>query len=195
MKKQVLIVDLDPQGNATAGLSVDRNSMDSSIYDVLLGFKSIDEVILETDSGIYLAPSSLALLAAENQMSGLINNTSILKEKLDYIGDSFDYILIDVPPGSTLLMVNGIVAAGNIIIPLDSEIFAYEAMVTLKTLIIELNRKLGIETNIMMVLLRKYGTSMFDQGPNRAISKLLKEFLAVNNIPTVKRSSFPFLRG
>ena len=98
MKKQVLIVDLDPQGNATAGLSVDRNSMDSSIYDVLLGFKSIDEVILETDSGIYLAPSSLDLLAAENQMSGLINNTSILKEKLDYIGDSFDYILIDVPP-------------------------------------------------------------------------------------------------
>ena len=92
-------------------------------------------------------------------------------------------------------MVNGIVAAGNIIIPLDSGIFAYEAMVTLKTLIIELNRKLGIETNIMMVLLRKYGTSMFDQGPNRAISKLLKEFLAVNNIPTVKRSSFPFLRG
>ena len=196
MGKQVLVVDLDPQGNATAGLGIDRKSLDNSVYDVFFGQHSIEEVVLETDSRIYLAPSSLDLLAAETQMAGQINNTRILRENLGEIEKHFDYILIDVPPGSTLLMINGIVASENIIIPLDSGVFAYETMETLKTLVLDLSDELGVETNVMMMLLRDYSTSisLFDQGLTRQIYRLVKEFLAVNNIPTVKIFSIPFSR-
>lgn len=134
MKKKALVIDLDPQGNATAGLGIDRNTCDGSIYEALFGQKNIDEVILETESGVYLAPSSINLLSAETQMAGQAN-VNVLKKKLSGAGRYFDYILIDVPPGSTFLMINGIVASENIIIPLDSGIFAFETMETIKTVI------------------------------------------------------------
>ncbi len=195
MNKKVLVVDLDPQGNATAGLGVDRKTIDGSIYDVLFTPKNMEEVILETDSGIHLTPSSLDLLAVETHMAGgQINNAGKLKEELGKLEGYFDYILIDVPPGSSPLMINGIVACENIIIPLDSGVFAYETMETLKTLVIDLNEEVGVETNVMMVLLRKYSASVFERGLTREIKNLLKEFLAANNIPGVKVFGIPFSR-
>lgn len=195
MKQKVLVIDLDPQGNATSGLGVARNTCEGSIYDVFFGQHNIEEVILETDSGIYLAPSSLDLLAAETHMAGQINNTRILKARLGVIEDHFDYILIDVPPGSTLLMINGIVTSENIIIPLDSGVFAFETMETLKTLVLDLREEVGVETNVMMMLLKGYSTSILDWGPTREIKKMLKEFLAENNIPQVKLFTIPFSRN
>ncbi|MFH1287706.1 MAG: AAA family ATPase [bacterium] len=192
MKKKVLVVDLDPQGNATAGLGVDKNTCDGSIYDALFGRKDMEDIILETDAGIYLAPSSLNLLTAEINMTGQVDNVNILKEKLSGIQRHFDYILIDVPPGSTLLMINGIVACENIIIPLDTGVFAYETMETLKTLIINLQEELGIEVNVMMILLRKYPASIFDKCPTAELKKLLKEFLKENNISSVNIFTIPF---
>ena len=194
MNKKVLVVDLDPQGNATAGLGVDRNTCESSIYDVFFGKHHLKEIILETDSKVHLLPSSIDLLAVEIQMSGQINNTSILRKKLGEIKKYFDYILIDVPPGSTLLMINGIVASENIIIPLDSGVFAYEAMETLKTLILNLYEELKIETNIMMILLRRYSSSIFDKGPTTEIKKMLENFLASNLTVNVKLFTIPFSR-
>lgn len=194
MEKQVLVVDLDPQGNATTGLGVDRKTIDGSLYDVLFGQKDMEEIILETDSGVKLVPSSLDLLAAEMHMAGQVNNTVILKENLGGVEKYFDYILIDVPPGSTMLMINGIVAAENIIIPLDSGVFAYETMETLKTLLIDLSEEIGVETNIMMVLLREYSGSIFDKGSTREIKNLLRVFLNANDIPSVKIFTIPFSR-
>ena len=191
MNKRVLVVDLDPQGNATTGLGVDRNTVDGSIYDVLFALRNIEEIILETDSGIYLVPSSLDLLAVEIHMTGG-NKTGKLKENIESIEKYFDYILIDVPPGSTLLMINGIVASENIIIPLDSGVFAYETMDTLKTLAIDLNEELGVETNVMMMLLREYSSSFFENTPSRQIKKMLKEFLVENSISDVKLFTIPF---
>jgi chromosome partitioning protein len=192
MDKKVLVIDLDPQGNATAGLRVDRKTLDTSIYDVLLGYRNIRDVILETDSGIYLAPSSMDLLAAETLMAGKMQNSHILKRQLGCIGDYFDYILIDVPPGSTLLMINGMVASENIIIPLDSGIFAFEAMETLKTLVIDLSQELGIEINILMALVRQCGSSILDKGPTREVIKMIKNFFDANKIPMVKICTIPF---
>lgn len=192
MNKKVLVVDLDPQGNAAAGLGVDRTTIDSSIYDVFFAQKNIEEIILETDSGIHLAPSSFDLLAVETHMAGQINNTGVLKERLSDVERYFDYILIDVPPGSTMLMINGIVASENVIIPLDSGIFAYETMEMVKKLVIDLNEELGVETNVMMVLLRECSTSFFENGPTRELRKMLRKFLAANNIPGVKIFTIPF---
>lgn len=194
MKKKVLVVDLDPQGNATTGLGIDRTTIDSSIYEVLFAQRDIEEAILETDSSIYLVPSSVDLLAAETHMAGQIGSTSILKENLKHIEEYFDYILLDVPPGSTLLMINGIVASENIIIPLDSGVFAFETMETLKTLVIDLSEELGVKTNVMMVLLREYSASIFDKGPTVEIKELLKEFFKANNISNVGIFTIPFSR-
>lgn len=194
MNKTVLVIDLDPQGNATAGLGIDRKSCESSIYDVFFGKHHIEEIILETDSKVHLAPSSVDLLAVENQMVGQNNNNSILREKLGEIEKYYDYILIDVPPGSTLLMINGIIASENIIIPLDSGVFAYEAMETLKILILDLYEELKIETNIMMILLRSYSSSIFDKGPTTEIKNMLEKFLASNLTVNVKLFAIPFSR-
>jgi len=194
MKKTVLVVDLDPQGNATSGLGIDRRTIDGQLYDVLLGQKDIREVILETDSGVNLVPSSLDLLAIETHMAGKIQNTRLLKENLVNVNGHFDYVLIDIPPGSTMLMINGIVACENIIIPLDSGVFAYEAMETLRTLLMDLNEELGVETNVMMALLRRYSRSRFDWGITSNIKKLLKKFLTINFISSVKIFTIPFSR-
>ncbi|MBU1128980.1 MAG: AAA family ATPase [Candidatus Omnitrophica bacterium] len=194
MGKQVLVVDLDPQGNATAGLGIDRKSLDGSIYDVFFGTRSMEEIILETGSNVYLAPSSLDLLAAETHMAGQIGNAGILKTNLDNIKETFDHILIDVPPASTLLMINGIVASENIIIPLDSGVFAYETLETLKTLVIDLSKEMGVATNIMMVLLKGYSASIFDKGPTRNIKKLVKGFLSKNVTMAIKVRVIPFSR-
>lgn len=194
MNKKVLVIDLDPQGNATAGLGVDRTSLGSSIYEVFFSEHNIQEIILETDSGVYLAPSSLDLLAAETHMAGQPNNIGILKEKLAEMEEYFDYILLDVPPGSTLLMINGIVASENIIIPLDSGVFAYETIETLKTLLIDLNNELGVETNVMMVILREFAATLFDIIPTLEIRKLTKKLLIDNNMPQVKIFKVPFSR-
>ena len=192
MNNKVLIVDLDPQGNATAGLAIDRKTIDGSLYEALFGQKKIEEIILETDSGVFLAPSSSHLLASEMRVAGQINSTRILKEALSNVKKHFDYILVDVPPGSPLLMINGIVAAENIIIPLDSGVFAYETMEILKEILIDLNKEIGVKTNLIMVLLREYSTSLFENGPTREIKKMLRAFLSENNIPGVKIFIIPF---
>lgn len=190
------MIDLDPQGNATTGLGIDRATCDGSIYDVLFGQKHLEEVILETDCGVYLAPSSLDLLAAEIHMSSPagINNTAILKENLAHLEEYFDYILIDVPPGSTLLMINGIVAAENIIIPLDTGVFAYETIETLKTLLLDLNEEAGVEVNVAMVILREFSTGILDIIPTWEMRRLLKKKLIENNMPQVKIFKVPFSR-
>lgn len=194
MKKKVLLVDLDPQGNATCGLGIDRDTIDNSIYDVIFGQKNIREAVLETSSGVFLAPSSLDLLAAETHLSGKADNIGILRRSLDCIRGHFDYILIDTPPGSTFLMMMGIAAFENIIIPLETGVFAYETLSTLKSLVIELNKELGVETNLMMMLLRETSTSILDKCQNWEIKKLLKGFLNENNMPQVEIFNVPFSR-
>ena len=177
--KSVLVVDLDPQGNATTGLGIERKSIDHSIYDVLFGNKKLSEIVLETSSGVHVAPSSVDLLAAETHMAGIGNQTNLLKKHLGEVEKHFDYILIDVPPGSTMLMINGIVAAGNIIIPLDSGVFAYETMETLQTLLQHIHDELGLAINVLFVILQEHPVvtfHLFEPVPTKEIGKLLKEY-------------------
>lgn len=194
MKQKVLLVDLDPQGNATAGLGIDRNTLEGSMDDVLLGRKGIGEVILETASGVYLAPSSLDLLTLEASLAGRANRTHLLKEQLHPIERQFHYILVDLPPGSTFLMINGLVACEDIAIPLDSGVFAYETLETLKTLILDLAGGLGVELNVRLVLLRSFSADLLDWGLTREIRNLVAKFLADHGLPRVKILTIPFSR-
>ena len=194
MEKKVLVVDLDPQGNASVGLGVDRNTCEGSVCDVFFGQIGIQDIILETETGVYLAPSSMQLMTVEMRLASQINNTGILKESFSHIEEYFDYILVDVPPGSMLLTANAIVASENIIIPMDSGIFAYETLEVLKTLIIDLQAELGVETNVIMIVLREYSSSFMDKHTTNSVKKLLKRFLIENNIPQVKIFAIPFSR-
>lgn len=182
MNKNVLVTDLDPQGNATTGLGVERKSVDYSMYDVLFGGKKMQDIILETSCGVHLAPSSIDLLAAETHLAGMPNQTALLKKHFGDIEKYYDYILIDLPPGSTMLMINGIIAAEKIIIPLDAGVFAYETMETLRILLRDISKELHVDVNIMCVLLREdpvVSLSLFPlEDPAREIRKLLKEFLS-----------------
>ena len=192
MGRKVLVVDLDPQGNATAGLGIDRYSHDVTMYEVLFDGRSMADSVLESDSGVFVSPSSLDLLAAETHMTGKINSTAMLRTSLEEVRGLFDHILIDVPPASTLLMMNGIVAAENIIVPLDSGVFAFETMETLKTLVIDLQEELGIETNVMMMLLRECSPSVFDKGPTREIRGMLEDYVRRNISSPVRIFTVPF---
>lgn len=184
MDKKTLVIDLDPQANATTGLGIDRKTIDYSIYDVLFGSKNIGNIILETASGIYLAPSSSDLLAAETHLAGTKAHTRILKENLVSIKEYFDYILIDVPPGSTLLMINGVVAADSLIVPLDSGVFAFETIETLVTLLEDIREEIGVEVDIISILLKKYPApvSIFTKNPTGEIRNMLNKYFIENDI-------------
>ena len=192
MNRQVLVVDLDPQGSATAGLGVDRKAVDGSMFDVLFSQGDIAEVLLETASGVYLAPSSSDLMAMETDIASRIDDVGILRRQLETVENLFDYILVDVPPAATMLMVIGIAASGNIIIPLDSGVFAYESMEALKKLLLDLNEEYGVDANIMMVLLRRFSGSPVDNSPTREVRKMLDEFLAANDLASVEVCTIPF---
>lgn len=188
MKQKVLVVDMDPQGSATAGLGVDKKTIDTSMYHVLFEQKDMNQIMLETNSGVFLAPSSIDLLSAEINGNGLNDNLRVLSNSLVDVENYFDYILLDLPPGSNFLMINGIVAAQNIIIPMNAGIFSFETLEILKTLIIELDEDMQVETNLQMILLREY----FSGWRYRKVKKLLKEFLIENNISDVKIFKVPF---
>jgi len=188
MKKRVLVVDLDPQGNATAGLGIDRKTCQNSICEVLLGRKEMEEIILQTEVSVHLAPSSMDLLVAETYLAGHRSNISVLRDKLGKVSKYFDYILVDAPPGSTLLMASGMLASENIIIPLDCGVFSYEALETLKAVVIDLGEQLGVEVNVIMMLLGGY----LSRGVMREMRRLLRQFLAANNILGVPICAIPF---
>lgn len=194
MDKKVLVVDLDPQGNATTGLGIDRKTIDCSIYDVLFGRKNMGNIILETASGVYLAPSSSDLLAAETHMSGEKSQMQILKKNLADIKEYVDYILIDVPPGSTLLMINGVVAADALIVPLDSGVFAFETMETLVTLLEDIREEIGAEVDIISILLKKYpaSVSIFTKNPTGEIRKMLSKYFIENDIASPDILEVPY---
>lgn len=125
----VLLVDLDPQGNATGGLGVDKKGLSRSIYHLLLEGASPDEVILSTPvDRLKLLPSQTALSGAEVEMVGLENRENRLKSILSPLRETHDIILIDCPPSLGLLTVNALAAADSVLIPLQCEYYALEGL-------------------------------------------------------------------
>jgi chromosome partitioning protein len=182
LNQKVLVIDLDPQANATTGLGVDLKSIESSMYDVLLQQSTIHEIILETHSGVYLAPATVSLLSAEMELAKKPNAMNILENKLEEAGTYFNFILIDSPPGSSLLMINGILAAKDIIIPLDTGVFGFETLDTLKTLILTLEDDYDVSINIMMTLLKVFSPSLLRNGLTKKIRKMITHYFSINGL-------------
>jgi chromosome partitioning protein len=127
--KRVLLVDLDPQGNATMGSGIDKRALQQTVYQMLLGLRTAESVRLRSDSGGYeLLPANRELAGAEVEMVRLENREIRLRSALARIADQYDFILIDCPPALNLLTLNGLVAAGAVVIPMQCEYYALEGL-------------------------------------------------------------------
>ncbi|MCK5041785.1 MAG: ParA family protein [Sphingomonadales bacterium] len=162
--KKVLILDLDPQGNASTGIGVDRLSRDISSYDVLIGSCTMLEATISTSvPGLDIIPSNIDLSGAELELVNMERRTDRLKEALTdpVILNSYDIILIDCPPSLGLLTLNALVAAKSVLIPLQCEFFALEGLSLLLKTIERVQANFNAELEIYGVVL-----TMFDQRNN-----------------------------
>ncbi len=129
MGKRVLLVDLDPQGNATTGSGIDKATITSGVYHVLLGEATINQARVHSEKGLYdVLPANRHLSGAEIELVQEIAREMRLKNALILVEDEYDFILIDCPPTLTLLTLNGLVAAQGIIIPMTCEYYALEGI-------------------------------------------------------------------
>jgi chromosome partitioning protein len=149
-RKKVLTVDIDPQGNTSSGLGIDKNSVENSTYELLIGEADIKDCIYPTEmKRLKIIPSNINLSGAEVELYSLENREYRLKEKLEKVKKDFDYIIIDCPPSLSMLTINALTAAGSVIIPIQCEYYALEGLTqiihTVDLIKQRLNDKLKIE--------------------------------------------------
>ena len=127
--KTVLLIDIDPQGNATSGVGVDKNNVEHSIYDLIIGEADIFACTECTEfENLYLIPSNIDLAAAEIELIGITDKEYILKSEVDKIRDRYDFIMIDCPPSLNLLTVNAMTTADTVLVPIQCEYYALEGL-------------------------------------------------------------------
>lgn len=128
-KKKVLTIDLDPQGNTTSGLGVDKNETDNTVYELMLGECTVKECIQKTQiEELYLIASDVNLAGAEIELLGINDKEYILKNAVDYIKDDYDFIIIDCPPSLNMLTVNAMTTADTVLVPIQCEYYALEGL-------------------------------------------------------------------
>ena len=129
LEKRILIIDVDPQGNATSGVGINKNEIKKSVYDILLNRISIQEAIIETNyKNLHIVPCNINLTGAEIELVGVLSRETRLKKALEPIKGSYDYIFIDSPPSLGLLTLNAFVASDSILIPIQCEFYALEGV-------------------------------------------------------------------
>ncbi|WP_102399237.1 ParA family protein [Haloimpatiens massiliensis] len=152
---KILTIDIDPQGNTTSGLGLDKRSIESSIYDVLSGEKSIKESIIKIEliDNFYIVPSTMELAGAEVELINKESRENILKNALQDLDEEFDYVFIDCPPSLGFLTINALSAADSVLIPIQCEFYALEGVGqlinTVQLVKKSLNKSLEIEGILM----------------------------------------------
>ncbi|MFL0583559.1 ParA family protein [Solibacillus silvestris] len=152
--KKVLIIDIDPQGNASSGLGVRKGDLESCIYDVLINDEDIKGVIQQTDvENLYIVPATISLAGAEIELVSTISREIRLKKSLQEIKNNFDFIIIDCPPSLGLLTINALTASDALIIPVQCEYYALEGLSQLLSTVRLVQKHLNKELMIDGVLL------------------------------------------
>ena len=127
--KKVLLIDMDPQGNTTSGVGVDKNDLEYTIYDLMIGESSISDCIVKVVfRDMDLIPTNVDLSAAEIELIGVERKEFILKDEIDFIKDKYDFIIIDCPPALSMLTINAMTTANSVIVPIQCEYYALEGL-------------------------------------------------------------------
>ena len=148
--KKVLTIDLDPQGNMTSGLSVNKDEVENTVYDLIIGNIGIEECICkEVYENLDVLPSNVNLSAAEIELIGVDNKEYIIKNEVEKVKDRYDYIIIDCPPALSMLTINAMTTANSVLVPIQCEYYALEGLSqlihTIELVQERLNPKLEIE--------------------------------------------------
>lgn len=184
--KKVLIVDVDPQGNASSGLGIKKNEIKKSTYNVLMGEDlDADEIICKTEiQNLFIIPSSINLAGAEVELVNMMSRESKLKDELKELCESFDYITLDCPPSLGLLTINALTMANSVIIPIQSEFYALEGLSQLMNTIKLVKRNTNPGLDIAGVLLTMYDPrSLISQQISTEIRKYFGEKVFKEEIP------------
>jgi chromosome partitioning protein len=184
-KKKILLVDADPQGNATSGAGIQRSPGRKSLYDVLISGESVKTAVLSTEvEMLWVLPSDKNLAGIEIEFADSPDRGKILKRLLEPVREYFHYIIIDCPPSLGIMTVNGLTAADTLLVPIQCEYFALEGVTELFETLARLKRELNPGLSIEGLLL-----TMYDERTNlsAAVAKDLRDFYG----PQVFRTVIP----
>lgn len=182
-EKKVLLVDADPQGNATSGSGIDRSGQGRTLYDALTGKAEVKDIVLPTEMPtMWVLPSDKNLAGIEIELADDSDRANVLKRLLDPIRDYFHYIIVDCPPSLGILTVNGLTAADSLLVPIQCEYFALEGVTELFETLARLKRELNPNLTIEGLLL-----TMYDERTNlsTAVAKDLRDFYGPQVLKTV----------
>ena len=194
MNKEVLLVDLDPQGNATSGYGIDKRELDGCVYDALLGETPVEEVILAcVGKGVDVLPSTINLAGAEVELVNEMARENRLKSALGSLRGRYDYILIDCPPSLGLLMVNVLDAVDELLVPIRCECYALEGVTKLLDSMNRVKKMLNPSLDIFGIVMTMYDsrTNLSNQVVNEVRSFFGKTVFETMIPRTVKLSEAP----
>ena len=155
--KKVLLIDMDPQGNATSGYNIDKREQEKTIYQLLINNCSVNECIIkDVIPNVSVIPSNVNLAAVEIELMGEADREFILRKELEYIVDSYDYILIDCPPALNTLTLNAMTAANSIIVPIQCEYLAIEGLSDLVHTVNLVKERLNPELDLEGIVFTMY---------------------------------------
>ena len=181
--KKVLLIDTDPQGNATSGFGIDKNELDNTIYELILGECSVQDCIIkEVIPGVSILPSNVNLAAAEIELIGVDKKEYILKNEIDWVKDEYDFIIIDCPPSLSMLTVNAMTTADSVLVPIQCEYYALEGLSQLIHTVNLVKERLNPELDMEGVVF-----TMYDSRTNLSSQVVdnVKEHLEQNVYKTV----------
>lgn len=165
MGKKVLLIDIDPQGNATSGLGVDTKNLETSIYDALINGTGMKEIITKTDyKNLYICPSDSALSGAEVELVNVMGREYQLKTAVSDIKNDYDFVIMDCPPSLGMITLNAFTACDSVLVPIQCEYYALEGLSSLTGTIKRVKKVLNKSIDIEGVLL-----TMFDARTNLAL--------------------------
>jgi len=160
-EQRTLLIDVDPQANATSGVGIDKSVVDKSIYDVFIGRASLLDVIMPTAlSFLSIAPSSISLVGAEVELVGMMSREQVLSRAIAPIMESYDYVVLDCPPSLGLMTINALTAAGSVLVPIQCEYYALEGLGQLMQTIELVRNNLNPSLAIEGVLLTMYDSRL-----------------------------------
>jgi len=163
--QKVLLIDIDPQGNSTSGLGIDKKKVKNSIYDVLINDEPMKETIIKTKyEGLSIVPSTIQLAGAEIELVAAISREQKLKHALREVEQNYDFVIIDCPPSLGLLTINALTAADTVLVPIQCEYYALEGLGQLMNTIKLVTKHLNPDLEVEGVVL-----TMFDARTNLSI--------------------------